>query len=536
MPACPRRTLNDAMKVRTIAGLLVVVAVATLFVAYAPTNLGGHTTYMSTYGTSMLPRFHAGDLAVVQPATDYHVGEIVAYHSSTLHGATVLHRIVAIDAGRFTFKGDHNRFLDPAHPTAHEIVGRLRLSVAHGGAIRSLLARPLVLFPLLAIAIGGAGSGLLTRKRRRRPSSYDQQPTPSNALRGRPRRRLGVVVPTAATLGAVGFLVAAVSVWSIPRSETTTRREGFVQHLAVRYTAATPKGAAYPDGTVDTGDPIFTRLVNRVDVGLDYDLHADVPPRRITGTYQVMVNVASANGWSHSIPLTPPRAFSGDHFHARAPLRLDALRSLEARFSAETGLVTTQATISIVPRVRARGEIADTPFSGHVGSKLEFQLTPVEMIPSSTADLAHGARTASTGSVTIATVRRGELVLWKLHTSPEAARIALLIALALGLATAAAVLVVDRRLVALGELEAIHRRYGRLLIAVGSIPPAGERTMVGVESMRALARLAHVNEQPVVHADGPHGHRFALSTDAVVYYYDAAGIRPRRVVVRPVPA
>ena len=47
------------MKIRTIFGCFVVVAVAIACVMYAPANLGGHTTYVSTHGTSMSPRFQA---------------------------------------------------------------------------------------------------------------------------------------------------------------------------------------------------------------------------------------------------------------------------------------------------------------------------------------------------------------------------------------------------------------------------------------------------------------------------------------------
>ena len=107
---------------------------------------------------------------------------------------------------------------------------------------------------------------------------------------------------------------------------------------------------------------------------------------------------------------------------------------------------------------------------------------------------------------------------------------------ACALAAAAAVLAIDRRRVALGEMDAIHRRYGRLLIAVDTIPDAGGRALVRVESMKALARLAHVNEQPIVHADGADGHRFALATDAVVYFYDTAAEPARPTVIAPVPA
>ena len=528
--------LDEAMKIRTLAGLLVVAAVGIVCVGYAPTNLGGHTTYVSTYGTSMLPRFHAGDLAVVQPAQSYHVGEVVAYHSSVLHNATVLHRIVAINNGRFTFKGDHNDFLDPARPTAAAIVGRLRFRIAHGGAIRSHLVRPMFLFPLLALAIGGAGSGLLTRKRRRRASSHDQQPTRPARTPRDARRRLRVVVPIAATVAAAGFLVATIGVWTTPRFVHSTRRASYQQQLAVGYSAATPKGAAYPDGSVNTGDPIFTRLVKTVDIGLDYTLHADEAPRQVTGTYQVVANVSSATGWSHSVALTPVRAFSGSRLHAQAPLRLEALQALEARFSRETGLVTTAAAISIAPRVHIQGVIAHTPFSGNVASKLDFQLLPDEMTPASSADAAKGASAQRAGSVMIATMRRADVELWKFNVPGDAARVALLVALALGLAGAAALLAIDRRRVALGEIDAINRRYGRLLIAVDAIPPTGDRTMVRVESMRALARLAHLNEQPIVHASRPGGHRFALATDGVMYHYDAVPEPPPGPVMVPGPA
>ena len=102
-----------------------------------PANLGGHTTFVSTHGTSMEPRFHSGDLAIVQPSSHYRVGMIAAYKSATLHGTVVLHRIVAVNQGRFTFKGDNNNFTDPDHPSAAALVGALRARVPHGGEVRA---------------------------------------------------------------------------------------------------------------------------------------------------------------------------------------------------------------------------------------------------------------------------------------------------------------------------------------------------------------------------------------------------------------
>jgi hypothetical protein len=298
----------------------------------------------------------------------------------------------------------------------------------------------------------------------------------------------------------------------------------YAQQLAVGYSAVAPKGAAYPDGSVNTGDPIFTRLVKSVDIDLDYKLRGDQTPRHVGGTYQVVATASSATGWSHSIALTPARAFSGLHVHAAVPLNLDALRMLEARFSQETGLVTTDAAISVAARVRVRGEVAGAPFAGDVTSKQDFHLSQDEMTPTTSDTAATAARVTRPGSVTIASVRRVDVKLWKLDVSGTAARVALFVAFALGLAGAAAVLAINRQRVRLGEVDAINRRYRRFLISVDAIPPSGDRMTVHVESMAALARLAQINEQPIVRAGGPDGRRFALATDGVVYHYEAAPV------------
>ena len=43
----------------------------------------------------------------------------------------VLHRIIAVDGSRLTFKGDNNDFVDPDHPTTGHVIGRLRVQIPH---------------------------------------------------------------------------------------------------------------------------------------------------------------------------------------------------------------------------------------------------------------------------------------------------------------------------------------------------------------------------------------------------------------------
>src|SRR5437868_15122800 len=92
----------------------------------APAVLGGSTTYVVTHGNSMEPEYHDGDLVVVRPADGYHVGDVAAYRSGSLH-TIVLHRIVGRDGDRYVFKGDHNHWLDSERPTSAPLVGSVSL-------------------------------------------------------------------------------------------------------------------------------------------------------------------------------------------------------------------------------------------------------------------------------------------------------------------------------------------------------------------------------------------------------------------------
>ena len=134
----PRTTRHRTW--RRIAALLVgLVGLGAVWFFLAPPALGGGTTYVITDGVSMQPRFHTGDLALVRPASDYRVGDIVAYRSRQLH-VTVLHRIVAVTAdGRYIFRGDNNSWRDPERVTRAQLIGALWFAVpGMGGRLQQL--------------------------------------------------------------------------------------------------------------------------------------------------------------------------------------------------------------------------------------------------------------------------------------------------------------------------------------------------------------------------------------------------------------
>jgi signal peptidase I len=109
----------------------------------------------------MLPNLHRDDLVALRRSDSYRVGDVVGYRSVLLQ-RIVLHRIVGVEDGRYTFKGDNNTFLDSEHPTEAQLVGKLSVRIPVAGRIVPVMHVPWivgVLAALLALTVGlGGGS------------------------------------------------------------------------------------------------------------------------------------------------------------------------------------------------------------------------------------------------------------------------------------------------------------------------------------------------------------------------------------------
>ena len=162
--------MNTATRAASISAVAALVLAAVWF--FWPTALGGGTTYVSTHGSSMEPRFSTGDLAILRPAGSYEVGDVVAYRSESLD-TVVMHRIVSADDAGFVTQGDNNDWLDEDRPSQADILGTLFLRVPNGGKALDALKAPAVL-PIVAMAalvLFGATRRPRGRHRtRRRPS------------------------------------------------------------------------------------------------------------------------------------------------------------------------------------------------------------------------------------------------------------------------------------------------------------------------------------------------------------------------------
>jgi signal peptidase I len=433
----------------------VIVAAAVLFgvwTFFAPTKLGGTTTYSITDGISMHPLLYKGDFAVVRAQSSYHVGEVVLYESQVLH-KPVLHRIILIQNGNYFFKGDNNDFVDPGYATRSELIGALWFHIPHVGAVLGWFG--LSSLTLLLVIVGFA----------------------------LPLHR---VVPLAAAYKQAG----------------TFSYSGAVK-------TPTP---VYPSGLVATGDPIYPSLVESVGLRFGYQFTSPLP-HHITGTIEFRVLLLSqSDTWQQLSTLKAATGFSGDRATISSSLPLNGLYKLINLVSAQTGIPATSYSADIEPMVHVIGTVNGTSINQTFAPVLPFTVTETEIslvatvapaipgatyvAPTATSALAATVHPVVTGSVPH--VVPNKLSLAKYQIPIPALRLLGIILGALAVITAAAHDILRRRRTARSRDDLIARKLHSVIVPVASLARPEGPPPIEIPDFANLAALAQYLERPIL--------------------------------------
>jgi signal peptidase I len=525
-------------RTRLVTGATVLLLAAVWLIA-GPAQLGGRTTYVATHGISMEPRFDTGDLALVRPAADYRVGDVVAYRSAALR-RVVLHRIIGRDGDRYVFKGDNNDFVDPIHPQRSELIGTLWVRVPRGGMVLGWLH-----VPAIAALLCGAVALLVVwpaRRRRRRDRRGGRGRARARAPRGAPSMtatggpaRLGnpnaqLLVSGCAVL-AVACLMLATLAWTRAASHPVAAKVSYTQKVRFSYRADAPAGAVYPAGTVATGDPIFVRLVRQVRVKVAYRL-VSTAPAELAGTQAILLRLSSPTGWSRTIELQPPTAFRGAAGSAWVTLDLDRLQGLIDRVQTLTGAAAGAAfTVDVLPRVRIKGTLAGQALSDRYAPALSFQLDPLQLrvgngpsaarlaTDADAAGVLPPAFTPSRGGSVAATVSEPRRLSLGGHglrvgTARWLALAGFLLAGAVGLAT----MIRERRRPMDLSMQ-IHARYRHLIVPIAAITHDPDQPIVDVMTIDALAQVAERCERVILHHHRIGAESYLVDDEGTLYRY-----------------
>jgi signal peptidase I len=498
---------------------------------FAPTQIGGSTRYVITHGISMEPLLHTGDLALVRPASDYHVGDVVAYHSTLLH-TVVLHRIYAIHDGYYTFKGENNDFLDPTHPTRALLIGRMWLHIPRGGFVLNWIHKPWV----AALLTGGVAMLLLfggDQQRRRRRSRHGHTDGGSNHAAGAPsyvvnRALLIVSLVCAALFAALGVLAFTRS--TSGSSSVTTQ---YTQQLSFGYHGPAQQGSVYPNGEVTTGDPVYLQLVHQLSVSATYAIQTPASAQT-HGSIRIHGVLSNGSGWSRGFWLSPKTRFSGSHGSATAQLNLLRLQALTSRVTSQIGAGGGIYTLAITPQVTLSGTVGGAPLRTTDSAVLDLSLGAEAQLSGQSAIASSGSGAASAAgsspSVFVHSTHGGLLSSAAAATNklggvpvPTVRWIAI---------AGFALFTLLISLTGLRELrgsedpiEHINQRYKHLIVPVSSIIPDTEHPPIEVRTIEALAQLAERSERLILHDHQEDVDNYLIDDQGTMFRFQALRIR-----------
>ena len=524
--------------VRSLTSTVALALVIAAWLVFAPLQVGGQAAYAIVSGNSMEPGFHRGDLVVLRQASDYQIGDVVTYRHPTL--GPVIHRIIAENDGRFVLKGDNNTWLDSHQPTQAEMIGKLWAYVPRLGGIIEQMRRPwaaalLAALGGIAIAISVTANAFRpSSKQRRRQTALRRQ---STVARSSPVSQTDLFM-LLATLG-VASLMLGLFAFTRPLSHTVFD-EAKYQHVGrFSYSAAAPPGL-YDGNVVKTGEPVFRRLISRVNVAFDYRLEAE-KAADLSGTSRLVAVLASNNGWRSNIELQGESSFHGSETRLSGVLDLSRIQAALDELEQQTGVKSSQYTLAIVPSIAINGTLTGQVLRDSFSPQLVFSLNELQM---------HLAAQSSRGGENPDPFLSGEnkslrkpreapntIALLGLSLDVSTARTLSLIGLALSLLGGGALALAARRGSSDTAEARIRSRYGPLLVNVRDSNLSVGRSVVEVASIDDLAKIAERNSRMILHQAHAGEHAYFVQEDDITYCYKAAsGTTPTVVVTRAVPA
>jgi signal peptidase I len=503
---------------RTVRWAVAIVLAAIVWSQLAPPSLGGRTTFLVVQGTSMLPRFRAGDLVAVRVASAYPVGTIAAYHYVPYH-AIFFHRIIAQHDGHYTFQGINNPTPDPYHPSAAQIVGEYWFALPHVGAWLAFWRTPFHAAVLVG-AVAGVSVLTIPGRRRRQLGRSEQVRTPQATPISWGRAGAAVLILT-------GLAAGAFSTWAFFKPLHTTRTQilRYTQAGRFAYHGQVPKTIVYPDGQVQSGVPLFSTLVPAMNVSFDY--RATMPRGRVLGgTVGMEADLVSTNGWHQPLAVKAPVAFRGSTVHVGETINIAQVFGTVATIEKLTHDTLDSYRLVLRSRVQAEavgtgGRLVRLAFS----PSMSFAVQPswLQLSVPTTSTLASYLNPVDKGTVPILeNVSATLTVMGRSLPVAEARMFGLATAAAAGLGALALTVRIRRRDRKLGEAGRIARQYGSLLVDVEALPFSPAERSIRVGSMAGLVRLAEQCDRMILHAHRGGEHVYLLENVGESYYFTAA--------------
>ena len=469
--------------------LLLAASLIAVWVAFAPAGLGGQASYVMINGSSMEPNFHNGDLVIVRQVSQYQVGDIITYHDAVL-GAYIIHRVVEVEGGHFITKGDNNTWLDEYQPTASEIIGKYWIYLPKVGSAVLWIRTPFH----LALMIGLLGGLLMFDMISQNPNKNGRK------KKGNASGLAGTFEVLVYTAGFLTLAFAVVSILAFSRSTLRTADDiQYKQTGAFSYTAAGNTGV-YDTGSVQSGDPVFTKLTCSLNLNFSYTLQA-AQMGAIAATQQFYAVVGDdQSGWQRTLPLTEAKSFNGSVFGNSTTLDLCQVEAMVNSMESETGFkLNSSYSLKVVSHVIAGGTIADQPFSEDFEPSLTFKFDSLHFYIDEDPTLPNPMQTSAVGNIANSTQVANTIKFLGLNLPVISMRFIGVAGFLVGLGGLLALMMYYQAVSKRNQDALIQIKYGSLLMNVYDRGLENLAPVIDVTSIDDLAKLAMRENVMIMH-------------------------------------
>jgi hypothetical protein len=345
------------------------------------------------------------------------------------------------------------------------------------------------------------------------------------------------------TLACASIALAAFA-FTRPLAHDVSEEITYQQSGAFSYSAPAPAGL-FDSDTIQTGEPLFLQLMREARFSFDYRLDAG-QPAALHGSYRLVAELGTTNGWQRTIEIQPTTAFSGNTFTASGPLKLASVQALMSQFEQQTGLEHQQYTLAIVPELAVDGTLAGQAIQDKFAPRMEFRLdhTQLQLVEAGNTD-EDPLKPSKSGVIKYTQVESNIIPLLFLKLEVALARQIGVGGLGFALIGLLWIGLLRLRAGRPDQATRIRAKYGALLIDVAGGDMQPSKQVVELAAIGDLAKLAQKNGQVILHEVCGATHRYWVPDDGLTYCYQFASDdrdqsecleQPPGVVAAPVPA
>ena len=496
------------------AGLVVI------WIAFAPTKLGGRASYVMVNGISMEPNYHTGDLVIVHKAPTYQVGDVVTYRDAIL-GEYIIHRIITIEQDKYVFKGDNNSWIDVYRPTQEEIVGKQWIYIPKFGNIFEWMREPLHLALIIVLLGGVLMKGMINSEKR------GKQTHPLGGFGGMLEGGLYL-------FGICTLIFLGLAVFAFIRPSTRPADMIKYQQESHFSYSATGTPVLYDSNVVQSGEPVFPKLACLLNVNFTYSASGN-QLQGVSGAHQLVARVMDEqSGWQRTIPITQPTAFSGNTFTSTSTVDLCQVNALVNTLKQETGLRANTYTLEIIPQVKMTANAAGTQITDSFDPKLVFRFDEVHFFLTTPKGQDDPLNFSQQGSVQNPNMVASTISI--LSWEPTVSKVRTIALFGLGVSMIGLVLLgLQAYATAQYSQEAwIQLRYNSLLVNVYERDIHPTSTLIDVTTIDELAKLAERHNTVILHMTLNFLHCYLVQGNGVTYrFVFSAGKRNTPEVIAP---